>query len=317
MLTFFPTLYPDELWYSALCRYQVRTGNTNTLLTKSGVDSNLLLPDSGIYETIKLLPQGVFDIEDIIINHTLFPYFCRMYPLEEKMEILKGLSIGVPMNPRWKNREKQTKTVLRYCPICKREEQLTYGESYWHREHQLPLMTVCPKHHCRLEEFVGEGYWKLKVFLPDFIEEEVDPSFEVASHEELLSNMLYRYLTVPIEMGPTDGYSNLQYEIKKKYQNILQGHIFLLDCEQLYSDLVSVYGTDIVKGYFGKKIRKTLPTQLQRWRFHAPEFYIILAGLMSQRPEVTFGPPLNENMLGNRIDGEEDIRMKVSDRKFA
>ena len=183
------------------------------------------------------------------------------------------------MNPRWKNREKQTKTILRYCPICKREEYVLYGENYWHREHQLPLMNVCPKHHCRLEEFVGEGYWKLKVFLPDFIEEEVEPSFDVAPHEELLSNMLCRYLTVPIEMGPTDGYSNLQYEIKKKYQTILQGHIFLLDCDRLYSDLVSVYGTDIVKGYFGKKIRKTLPTQLQRWRFHAPEFYIILAGL--------------------------------------
>ena len=198
MLTFFPTLYPDELWYSALCRYQVRTGNTNTLLTKSGSDSNLLLPNSGIYETIKLLPQGIFDIENIIIDHTLFPYFCRMYPVEEKMEMLKGLSIGIPMNPRWKNREKQTKTVLRYCPICKKEEQQIYGESYWHREHQLPLMAVCPKHHCKLEEFIGEGYWKLKVFLPDFIEEEIEPSYEAEPYEVLLSNLLYQYLTAPI-----------------------------------------------------------------------------------------------------------------------
>ena len=86
MLTFFPTLYPDELWYSALCRYQVRTGNTNTLLTNSRVDSNLLLPDSGIYETIKLLPQGVFDIEDIIINHTLFPFFLLMDTFYRNME---------------------------------------------------------------------------------------------------------------------------------------------------------------------------------------------------------------------------------------
>lgn len=315
MLSFFPTPYPDELWYSTMCRYQVRTGNTNTILTKCGADSHLLFPDSGIYETMKLLPQGVFNIEDIIIDHTLFPFYCRIYPLEKKREMLKYLSVGIPATPNWRTREKQTKTVLRYCPICKKEEQQRYGESYWHREHQLSLMTICPKHHCRLVEFIGDGYWKLKVFMPDFIEEEMEPSFEEKTYEVLLAEILYRYLIAPIEMGPTDGYSNLQYEIKRKYQSILKGHIFLLDCERLYLDLVSLYGADIVKKYFGKKVRQTLQTQLQRWRLNAPEFYVLLAGLMNQMPDVTFGAPLSENMLGNRMDGVKDIPVKWSNIK--
>ena len=27
MIPFFPTPYPDELWYSVICRYHIRSGN--------------------------------------------------------------------------------------------------------------------------------------------------------------------------------------------------------------------------------------------------------------------------------------------------
>lgn len=27
MISFFPTPYPDELWYSVICRYHIRNGN--------------------------------------------------------------------------------------------------------------------------------------------------------------------------------------------------------------------------------------------------------------------------------------------------
>ena len=33
MLPYFPVPYPDELWYSTLCRYHVRSGNINTATT--------------------------------------------------------------------------------------------------------------------------------------------------------------------------------------------------------------------------------------------------------------------------------------------
>ena len=33
MLSFFPTPYPDELWYSVLCRYHLRTGNKKQATT--------------------------------------------------------------------------------------------------------------------------------------------------------------------------------------------------------------------------------------------------------------------------------------------
>lgn len=317
MLTFFPTPYPDELWYSMMCRYQVRSGDTNSLLMGNRIDSHLFLPDSGIYETVKLLPENIFNVKKIILDNTLFPYFFRMFSVEEKNEMLSRLSVGIPANPKWKSREKKLKTMLRYCPICKQEEQQQYGESYWHREHQLPLMTICPKHHCRLVEFVGDGFWKVNVFLPDFLDEDIKPNFQIEPYERLLSDMLYRYLTAPIEMGPTNGYSNLQYELKRKYQNILKGHIFMLDTNRLYADLVELFGVDVLKTYFGKQIRNTLPMQLHKWRFHAPEFYILLAVLLKQEPEITFGAPLDINMLGKRIYEVKDVQIEKSKEKSA
>jgi hypothetical protein len=40
---------------------------------------------------------------------------------------------------------------LRYCPHCARSEFAVARYSWWHRDHQLPLASVCAVHHCVLE----------------------------------------------------------------------------------------------------------------------------------------------------------------------
>ncbi|MBR1752184.1 MAG: TniQ family protein [Ruminococcus sp.] len=39
---------------------------------------------------------------------------------------------------------------LRYCPVCAADDREKYGETYWHRVHQIPEISVCAKHRCRL-----------------------------------------------------------------------------------------------------------------------------------------------------------------------
>lgn len=34
----------------------------------------------------------------------------------------------------------------RYCPLCVKDDLRTYGESYWHRKHNLPFVDECPVH---------------------------------------------------------------------------------------------------------------------------------------------------------------------------
>ncbi|MDE6055387.1 MAG: TniQ family protein [Lachnospiraceae bacterium] len=40
---------------------------------------------------------------------------------------------------------------LKYCPLCAGEDRERYGETYWHRRHQIRNMNVCTRHKCRLK----------------------------------------------------------------------------------------------------------------------------------------------------------------------
>lgn len=50
------------------------------------------------------------------------------------------------------NQNTQRKRYLRYCPACANEDRVQYGETYWHREHQIIHLEVCPKHRCFLKK---------------------------------------------------------------------------------------------------------------------------------------------------------------------
>ena len=40
---------------------------------------------------------------------------------------------------------------LKLCPDCMREDIKRYGEAYYHAEHHIPGMKICPKHLCPLK----------------------------------------------------------------------------------------------------------------------------------------------------------------------
>lgn len=46
--------------------------------------------------------------------------------------------------------------TVNICPICAQDDIRTFGEFYFHRTHQLSGICFCPKHHIRLQSFVGE-----------------------------------------------------------------------------------------------------------------------------------------------------------------
>ena len=94
MLHFFPTPYPGEWWYSVLCRYHARTGNPKFVATieelfggRPRATIGSAFPNNTIYDVISRLPKGLFDIQNLILNHTLFLYDLRMAPLEKKKKI--------------------------------------------------------------------------------------------------------------------------------------------------------------------------------------------------------------------------------------
>ncbi len=159
MIAYMPTIYPDELVYSWFCRYYVHSGcfshkmalqelfcKKSDYLNKEFI-GNL---NHGAIEQI----EKIFPLDELVLNHTMFPQYARFIFLEQKETALYRLAHDTcdahhlfPILPR-----NDGEQYLRLCPLCVKEDREIYGEAYWHRKHQIRNMRICTKHKCRLME---------------------------------------------------------------------------------------------------------------------------------------------------------------------
>lgn len=97
---------------------------------------------------------------DVLIKeHTNFPYktafqsgaqkdVIRDALLERPSDLNMQRSFGLIAGPC----PGFTAGELRFCGICMSEAETAYGERYWRRVHQIPLVLVCPDHGCVLRK---------------------------------------------------------------------------------------------------------------------------------------------------------------------
>ena len=158
MIAFFPEVYPDELVYSWLARYGVRSGYTHyraiadDLFTSHTAKPNL--------EFVIELSQDAYEVitdampsESVIMQHTMFPYYARFLPIERRQKAFRQLmNMSKSFNDTLYIRRNKTqhRPWLRYCPLCAESDRMQYGEAYWHRLHQLDHIDICPIHGCHL-----------------------------------------------------------------------------------------------------------------------------------------------------------------------
>lgn len=161
MLPFFPTPYPDELFYGICARYHQRSGHSSvgrsleemfgSRLAIVAIDLPTCIPSI----TEKLHPLTLHTAQHIINAHTMLPLYRPFLPKDRASRILMGMSgeaahgnvhmtIGATASGIRQNR------FLRYCPECIRADTAVYGELYWHRSHQVPGLRVCHLHLERL-----------------------------------------------------------------------------------------------------------------------------------------------------------------------
>ena len=162
MIAFFPEPYPDELIYSWFARYAVRTGYTNyravaedlfaSNTAKPNLEFLMELSDDGYAAVTRNMP-----FETVIINHTMFPYYARFLPADRRR---RAFELLLNMDKRFndalyiRRNKTQHRQYLRYCPYCVLEDRKVYGETYWHRVHQLDQVEICPIHGCSLLDSV-------------------------------------------------------------------------------------------------------------------------------------------------------------------
>ena len=156
MKMYLPEIYPDELVYSWLSRYFVCSGCTNNRMLLSQLlyskSNNPSIEFIGhLNEAAEQQITQVYSMDNLILNHTMFPQYARFMPADKRDVALAELKrycdphkvfTILPRNDR--------ELWLKYCPLCVAEDRKKYGETYWHRVHQVRNMLICPTHRCKL-----------------------------------------------------------------------------------------------------------------------------------------------------------------------
>lgn len=298
MLTYFPTPYPGEWWYSVLCRYHVRSGWRNHATTRHELYGNRLLvhgrlfPGGSCAKIVDQLPHEVFSKEDILKSHTLLPYYLRFYQPEKKKSILsllcEGRSGGVTSIEL---KTPEGRQGPKYCPICYHEDQGAYGEAYWHRSHQIPLMPLCPQHHCRLIQHdlpfprLSEQFTPLAEITCSTVIEESAVPWTIP-----LTETLSQFLSLPFEVGPTYSYNNITTALMGLgFQNGKIQERGSLNGEKVAEACRELFGEKVKNQYFPKPA-PTIFSRLEHWKLSSPERYALLAVLAGLTAEEVFGP---------------------------
>ena len=156
---YMPQPYPDELIGSVFCRAGRHRGLSIKAMSVALFGTprsrwTLLLSDrlrefSGSMGT---------PARELLFRHTVFPYVTAFMGAAET-ERLAVLLLG--NNGYSLSTLDQSATIhpgiARYCAECLSADLDRFGESYWHRSHNLPLVTICPEHRMPLRGLPWAG----------------------------------------------------------------------------------------------------------------------------------------------------------------
>lgn len=164
MLRSSPTLHPGETVHSGLARLSALLechsdkGLVKVLFRKSTITAVKDLP-AHLQKLVSCFSKGIIPSPATLINrHTLFPFFAAFHTTAKREAIRQQmLHAGTPYlafglmaascpYPKW----------LRYCPRCAEEDRRNFGETYWHRDQQVPGITACAIHGIHLQKSTAQ-----------------------------------------------------------------------------------------------------------------------------------------------------------------
>ena len=157
MIGFMPEIYPDELLYSRFARYYERSGYMAYIFAAEDLFQNKNeRPDIEFINRLTQDAQSVIhkkmSADEVIMNHTMFPYYGRFLSRERRAEAYFAL---LNTDGNYRNLlpipKAKRQRFLRYCPMCVNMDRDKYGETYWHRAHQMQGIDICPIHFCVLQ----------------------------------------------------------------------------------------------------------------------------------------------------------------------
>lgn len=160
---FFPTPIDGELLYSITMRYH-RLSAYGSIRQTLGV-----LFGTGVCNVQSVLPKhlGFFFKEvghhfwssedELASNHTLFP-ICRFFLPPVKLRDIESAindsttRVRAPATTSGLSAQGRQRGALRFCSVCRKDDEKNFGIALWWRGHQVPGVVVCWRHNLRLCE---------------------------------------------------------------------------------------------------------------------------------------------------------------------
>lgn len=187
MIGFMPSIYPDELVYSWFARYYAHSGHPayifaiEDLMERKNIRPNVEFINR-MNPNVKEIVTKMISMEDLILNHTMFPY----YQFTENSRLCNALKSMAESGrdahqllPIPKNSAGKQKRYIKYCPLCAAEAREANGEAYWTRQANIRNIDICIRHRCRLKatNIAISGKQSPRLYVADAEIKDMEPEY--------------------------------------------------------------------------------------------------------------------------------------------
>jgi hypothetical protein len=154
---YFPFAYPDEIASSVLARATRHLGISYAMLVKQMTGREKQLMHFAVSPEVPAIARLMrMDLERVLTEHSLLPYMTAFMSDQLQSRIRENLISHNPEDSRtcgWLTHSLPfVRLHRRFCTCCTQEDEVNYGETYWHRQHILPGVFVCTKHQIPLRD---------------------------------------------------------------------------------------------------------------------------------------------------------------------
>lgn len=315
MIGFLPELYPNELIYSLISRYHAMSGHighrkTTMEVLDDGRLMNIEFLNKFTDSFYKALTKNN-SMEDIVMNHTIFPFYAMFLEGEEKRLLYNFL-----IENKGVINVLGTRKNLYYCPICVKEDRKKYGETYWHRDWQIENIKICPKHKCYLIDTGIEIYGGRRTRIKNkyFLAEEVANKTNTNISKNILEIKISKYVFKLIEHNGISNSVSISEFLKSKLINTKYLTEFgTIKYDLFYSDFI-----DYCK--VNKYQINPMPTKLHIEKiFKGKKYNIVLICLLAIFLNIDFLDIINRKQLDKPISellDEKIFNMRCDDFSF-
>jgi hypothetical protein len=162
MINFLPVIYEDELLYSVIARYKQMCGMMSNQALVKDLFGKIIIIKSTYFPihlnafVNNLPPTSKITTKEIIMNHTMFPFYTSFLSEEKAQSIneimVEGNGLAVESAVGFGGSKVKIQRYLRYCPICYIKDIEELGESYFRRSHQIVGAMYCSIHQVLLKD---------------------------------------------------------------------------------------------------------------------------------------------------------------------